>query len=161
MTCLHQYIHGEEQASVKFTPITAKSPAPLTFRQPHSIARGDREEKRIQVSYQCAIWLIRAGSIIHDQKQEMPHAGQPRPFPQQDHAPEPSDKLNLLLDRYKSESLHRSHPLSPQWKHSKSHLTATGREEVPCGDVPGFVSDESYLLLHSIIRENPGSLIFI
>lgn len=61
-------------------------------------SRGDREEKRIQVSHHWAIWLARAGTITHEQKQEMPHARQPWHFPRWDHAPDlhPSNKLNLL-----------------------------------------------------------------
>lgn len=53
MTCLHQYIHAEEQASLKFTPITAKSPAPLTFREPHSMFEETRKKENPSIPPLC------------------------------------------------------------------------------------------------------------
>lgn len=142
-------------ASLKFTPITAKSPAPLTFRQPHSMPEETGRKEDPSIPPLCNLV---SKCWTHHTRPETRNA----PCRWAMALPSPGSCLWPLWQAEsalgQSESLHLPQPLFSQ--HRKSHLTTTGREEVPCG-VPGLVSDESYLLLHSIIRENPGSLMFI
>lgn len=165
MTCLHQYIHAEEQAQLKFAPITARPPAPLTFRQPPSIPEETGKKKRTQVSHHRAIWLVRGGTITHNQKQEMPHAHQPWHFPHQDQGPNlhSSKKLNLLavgqmqfcpctLPIQSPPSKSAGNVTSPKLKGKGCHVEAchAWQSQMKC-----------YLLLHIHPQENPGALIFM